>query len=234
MDRKRLKEVLDRGLDLLYPRKCPFCQKILSQPDQPLCMECQPQLPWLVGEEAKRTVDFTEGCFSPLRYRGPVPEAVHRYKFGCKRSYGPKFGLILAQCVQDQKLPVLDGVTWTPLSRARLRKRGFDQAELLAREAARYLDLPVFPLLQKTRHTAPQSGLQDSAARRANALGAYVLRPGADLRGKRLLLIDDVVTSGATLSECARLLRQEGAVVYCATLAQARPGTEKKLKEVIR
>ena len=216
---------LERGLDLLYPRKCPYCQMILTDPEQPLCTECQSRLPWLTGEEARREVDFTSGCFSPLRYQGPVPEAVHRYKFGCKRSYGPKFGLILAQCVQDQKLPVLDGVTWAPLSRRRLRKRGFDQAELLARETARHLELPVFSLLEKTRHTAPQSGLSGEAARRANALGAYSLRSGVDLRGRKLLLIDDVVTTGATLSECARLLRQEGAEVYCAALARAHRGT---------
>ena len=225
MGENRLSRWLNRGLDLIYPRKCPYCQRILTQAEEPLCAECQTQLPWLVGEEAKRKVDFTAGCFSPLRYRGPVPEAVRRYKFGCMRSYGPKFGLILAQCVQDQKLPVLDGVTWAPLSRRRLRKRGFDQAELLARETARQLNLPVLSLLRKTRHTAPQSGLTGEAARRANALGAYELRSGVDLRGKKLLLIDDVVTSGATLSECARLLCQEGAEVYCAALAQARPGT---------
>ena len=216
---------LEKGLDLIYPRKCPFCQRILSQPDQPLCMDCQPGLPWLLGQEAGRKVDFAENCFSPLRYRGPVPEAVKRYKFGRKRSYGAKFGLLLAQCIQDQNLPELDWVTWAPLSRKRLRSRGFDQAELLARETARCLGLPLIPTLRKVRHTAAQSGLRGEAARRANALGAYELLPGTAPAGKTILLVDDVVTSGATLSECARLLRQEGAVVYCGTLAQARAGS---------
>ena len=212
----------NRVLDLLYPRKCPFCQRILSDQDQPLCGACQPGLPWLVGQEAGRKVDFAEICLSPLRYRGAVPEAVHRYKFGRKRSYGAKFGQLIAQCVQDRNLPELDLVTWPPLSRKRLRERGFDQAELLARWTAEYLRVPVVPTLKKSRHTTAQSGLREASARRANALGAYELRPGADLRGKTVLLVDDVVTSGATLGECARLLRQEGAVVFCATLAQAR------------
>lgn len=222
MKREDLSPWLNRGLDLLYPRKCPFCQRILSEPDQPLCMECQPGLPWLLGEEAGRKVEFAENCFSPLRYRGAVPDAVRRYKFGRKRSYGAKFGLLVAQCIQDQNLPKLDCVTWAPLSRKRLRSRGFDQAQLLARETARQLGLPLLPTLRKVRHTAAQSGLKEEAARRANALGAYELLPGAELRGKTILLIDDVVTSGATLGECARLLCQEGAVVYCGTLAQAR------------
>ena len=221
---KDLHKWMVQGLDLIYPRKCPFCQCILREPDQPLCADCQSKLPWLLGQEAGRKVEFAENCFSPLRYRGPVPEAVKRYKFGRKQSYGAKFGLLLAQCIQDQGLPELEFVTWTPLSKRRLRHRGFDQAELLARATAECLALPLVPTLRKVRHTAAQSGLNGEAARRANALGAYELLPGVELAGKTVLLIDDVVTSGATLSECARLLRQEGAVVYCGTLAQARDG----------
>ena len=78
--------------------------------------------------------------------------------------------------------------------------------------------------LVKARHTQPQSGLDSAEARRANALGAYALLPGADVAGRHVLLADDVVTSGATLSECARTLLEAGAAeVWCVTLAQARP-----------
>lgn len=210
-------------LDLLFPPKCPFCQKILDDPRAPLCPNCQPRLPWLEGKGVERTVDFADGCFSPLAYRGAVPEAIRRYKFARVQSYGESFGLLMAQCAQDHLNGKLDGVTWAPLSKKRLRERGFDQAELLARELGRRLELPVFPTLKKVRHTGPQSDLKDGAARRANALNAYALLPGAGVEGKKLLLVDDVVTSGATLSECARLLRQAGAeAVYCLTLAQAR------------
>ena len=96
----------------------------------------------------------------------------------------------------------------------------------------RLLELPAEPLLKKVRHTAPQSGLEGESARRANALGAYESLPGAGTAGRRVLLVDDVVTSGATLGECARVLCQAGAAeVACLTLAQARgdgpegPGT---------
>ncbi len=111
------------------------------------------------------------------------------------------------------------------MAKKRLRERGFDQAELLAREVGRLLDLPVRPVLGKTRNTGPQSELEEESARRANARGAYALLPGIDLTGRRVVLVDDVVTSGSTLSECAALLRQGGAAeVYCLTLAQARHG----------
>ena len=87
------------------------------------------------------------------------------------------------------------------------------------------LNLPVLPALEKIRHNQTQSDLDSEGARRANALGAYAVLPEAGVEGKRVLLVDDVVTSGATLSECARVLRQAGAVkVYGLTLARARRG----------
>lgn len=93
----------------------------------------------------------------------------------------------------------------------------------MAKWVARELELPVLGMLDKVRDIPPQSGIQDDARRRANVLGAYRLRKDARPEGMNLLLVDDVVTSGSTLSECARLLSGAGAeTVVCATLAQAR------------
>lgn len=217
-------KLLDDLLDLLFPPKCPFCQSILETPADPVCPACQKSLPWLVGRAGERKVDFTQGCCSPLAYRGAVREAIHRYKFSGVRAYARPFGLLMAQCVQDRPEMAADLVTWAPLSRKRRRERGYDQGELLARAMAKRLGLPAVPTLVKARHTQPQSGLDSAEARRANALGAYALLPGADVAGRRVLLADDVVTSGATLSECARTLLEAGAAeVWCVTLAQARP-----------
>ena len=227
MEGSALEKLKIKLLDLLFPPKCPFCGKILKESETPICGACQKELPWLTGKLAEKKVDFTKKCLSPLAYRQSVRKAVQRYKFSYVRACAVPFGLLMAQCVQDQGLTELDGVTWAPLSRKRLRSRGFDQAELLAREVGKRLDLPVLSTLEKRRHTPPQSGLTQEAARRANALGAYSLKSGVPLAGKRLLLVDDVVTSGSTLGECARLLSQEGAEVFGLTLAQARPDHEK-------
>ena len=217
-------KLLDDLLDLLFPPKCPFCQSILETPADPVCPACKKSLPWLVGRAGERKVDFTQGCCSPLAYRGAVREAIHRYKFSGVRAYARPFGLLMAQCVQDRPEMAADLVTWAPLSRKRRRERGYDQGELLARAMAKRLGLPAVPTLVKARHTQPQSGLDSAEARRANALGAYALLPGADVAGRHVLLADDVVTSGATLSECARTLLEAGAAeVWCVTLAQARP-----------
>ena len=214
-------------LDLLFPPKCPFCQRLLHDPRAPLCPNCQASLPWRTGRAGERRVDFTQGCWSPLAYQAQVREAVQRYKFAPAPAYGRPFGLLMAQCARDQGVEA-ELVTWAPLSKKRRRKRGFDQGELLARTVGECLALPVLPLLEKSRHTVPQSSLPDGAARRANALGAYSLLPGGRIEGRRVLLVDDVVTSGATLSECARLLCQGGAKqVLCLTLAQAGEGGDK-------
>ena len=80
-------------------------------------------------------------------------------------------------------------ICWAPLSRKRFRKRGFNQAELLAREIGRLLSIPAEPLLKKVKDTGPQSDLEEESARRANARGVYSLLPGIDLAGKRV--VDD-------------------------------------------
>ena len=216
-------KLLTGALNLLFPVKCPFCQTILEDPEAPLCPECQTRLPWLLGREAERKVDFADGCFSALAYRDRVPEAVRRYKFARVRACGRPFGLLAAQCAQDHLPQRPDALTWAPLSDRRLRERGFDQAELMARAAGAAMGLPVIPTLKKLKHTKAQSDLTDPRKRRANVQGAYALLPGAEVAGRRLLLVDDVVTTGATLGECAKVLLMGGADrIWCATLAQAR------------
>ena len=98
-----------------------------------------------------------------------------------------------------------------------------DQVELIARSVGRELGLTPVPVLQKIRHNPPQSGIQDDSTRRANVLGAYRLKDPRQVHGKRILLLDDILTTGATAGECARMLRMAGATeVHCAAVAAAR------------
>ena len=121
-----------------------------------------------------------------------------------------------------------DGVCWVPVSKKRRKSRGYDQSELLARVIAKKLSLPLVPALQKHAERGPQSQLKDAAQRRSNASGAFSVLPGADVSGKTLLLIDDIVTTGATLSECCRVLKGAGAArVDCAAFASPRNENER-------
>ncbi len=212
--------IADALLDLLFPPKCPFCGRLLEDKAL-LCPDCQRDLPWLVGPAGEKAVELTAGCVSTLRYQGPVREAVHAYKFGGKAARSRSLGVLVAQCVRDHGLTA-DLVSWPPLSKKRRRVRGYDQAERLARVAGEELGLPVAATLRKEEIPA-QSGLQEEAQRRANVLGAYSALAPEAFQGRQVLLVDDVVTTGATLSECAKTLLLAGAgSVVCATLARAR------------
>lgn len=215
--------ILNALLDLLLPPKCPFCGGILARRADALCPECQEGLPWLQGPEAERSGGFFTVCVSPLRYKGLVREAVHRYKFKGVSAHAPLYGRLVAQCVNDHLAGRYDLITWVPLSDRRRRERGYDQAFLLAGAAAGELGSAAVATLRKNRNTQAQSGLEGAETRRANVLGAYVCPEPGLVAGKRVLLIDDVVTTGATLDECARVLLTAGAAeVLCATLARAR------------
>lgn len=114
-----------------------------------------------------------------------------------------------------------DAIVPVPLHWKRRWRRGFNQSELLAKELSRRRRMPVVKALRRVRPTANQAGLT-SAARRRNIAGAFQAKPGANLRGKRVLLIDDVFTTGATASACAAALKRAGAAsVSLLTLARA-------------
>lgn len=211
-------------LDLLFPPRCVFCRRLLHRGEEGICPRCQQELPWALGAEAEQTGEFFSLCASPLWYQDQVRASFHRYKFKGVRGYSRTYGRLVAQCVQDHLAGRYDLITWVPLSRARLRQRGYDQAMLLASAAALELDDVAAETLRKVRDTEAQSGLgKNDASRRANVLSAYQVTDPALVEGRRVLLIDDIVTTGSTLSECARVLRTAGATdVVCAALARSR------------
>ena len=218
--------IVRRLLELLYPPRCPFCGRLLRPEEKDgLCEGCAGSLPWTRPEDTPHAVDFCDGCAAPLWYRGTVADGVGRYKFQGRRSYAAVFGRLMAECARESWGGEPELVTWVPLSAKRRGQRGYDQAGLLARNAARELGLPVESLLEKVRDTGVQSRLHEESARRANVQGAYRLRDGAEARctGRSVILVDDVVTTGATLSECAACLKLAGArQVLALTLARAK------------
>ena len=210
-------------LDLLFPPKCVFCGKVLSGGERGFCVRCQKELPWLEGAAAEQSGEFFSLCASPLAYRDQVRDSIRRYKFKGRQGYHRTYGRLVAQCVRGHLAGRYDLITWVPLSDRRRKERGYDQAFLLCSAAALELGGTAVETLRKDRNTRAQSGLDDDGARRANVLGAYAIVDPERVAGKRVLLIDDVITTGSTISECARILRAAGASdVVCATLARAR------------
>lgn len=218
-----MSNLLSALLDLLFPPRCAFCGKILKTGERGMCAPCQEKLPWLTGSAAEQKPEFIALCVSPLRYQDEVRASIHRYKFKGLKGYAALYGKLTAQCVRDHLAGEYDLISWAPLSEKRRRERGYDQAFLLARAVAEELGGTAVETLRKIRHTDAQSGLDDASARRANVMGAYEVTDANLIAGKRVLLIDDVATTGATLSECARTLLTAGAKsIIGATLARAR------------
>lgn len=214
-------DVIQLALELLYPSRCPFCGRVLEVWEEGMCHRCQTTLPWS-GESTKQ-VEFCDKCLSPLWYQDGVRQGMHSYKFQGGRNHARLFGLLMAQCLADRWGEPMDYVTWVPLSQRGLKRRGYDQCQLLAQQVGERMELEVEPTLVKVRDTQKQSRITSPSARRANVSGAYALREGVDVVGKHIVLVDDVATSGATLTECAACLRIGGAEeVVALTLAQAK------------
>ena len=207
-------------LDLLFPPRCVLCHRFLPSSREPVCDPCGKYL--LRQQIQIRRGRYYSYCVSPLTYEEPVRGSVHRFKFAGRRFYAKAYGLWLAAAIRQEDLEY-DMVTWVPVSRKRLRKRGYDQSELLCKETAEHLGAEPVRCLRKVRHNPPQSSLTQAEKRKSNVAGAYMPACSCDLSGKRVLLIDDVITSGATLEECSRVLQLSGVKeVVCATLAQAK------------
>ena len=205
-------------LDLLFPPKCAFCGRLLSEGEKDVCTGCTAALPR--NGRQPRKLDFVTGATAPFFYEGQVRQAMLRYKFNGAPARGQVFGRLIAEDLRERELADFDLVTWVPLSARRLHRRGYDQAELLARAAAETLGLEAVPLLKKIRHNRTQSGIAAAEARRANVSGCYSAADPARAAGKRILLIDDIITTGATVCECARMLMLAGAdSVRAASLA---------------
>lgn len=208
-------------LDLFFPPKCPFCGKVLDHAG--ICPACEKALPWTEEGASLRELPGGLQCAAPLWYEGKVREGLLRFKFqGARAAAGP-LGELVARCAAERFSGAFDVVTWVPVSRRRLRSRGYDQARLLAESACRLWEVRPEQLLQKITDNPAQSGLTEEAARRANVLGVYEAAEPERIQGYRILLVDDICTTGATLTECARTLRDAGAAdVMCVCAALAR------------
>jgi ComF family protein len=205
--------------DMFYPERCAGCE---GRSSDVLCRACFEALPRVGGPVCGRcglptafatpvcgeckNVDFGfQSARAPLRYEGVGKEIVHALKYrGYKKVAGRLAAPLMVQALGDGGF---DAVVPVPLHRSRLRKRGFNQAGLLALGVAEKINATVSDTLKVVRSTRDQVELS-AAQRRANVAGAY--RASGTLRGK-VLLIDDVFTTGATMSACASTLVRAGA-----------------------
>ena len=207
-------------LRLIYPPKCVLCRRLLTREQTDFCPDCRANAPYFPKSKIK--LSFLAQWDGLWYYKEDARNSLLRFKFGHRRAYAGAYGRALAMKLLSLGWDDADVLTWVPISSRRKFRRGYDQSELIGRVVAAELGIELTPTLHKIRHTKPQSGMGDAAHRRANVLGAYRVMDPAFLAGKQILLLDDIITTGATASECARVLLTAGAMeVKLATVAVA-------------
>ena len=210
-------KVLDFIQALLFPPKCTLCGKLLTKDETDLCHICRVEAP--VHPAKGKNIPFVAQSCVLWYYKDNVRDSLHRYKFSGRQSYAPVYGRLLAMKLR-QELPDFDILTWIPISSRRLRKRGYDQVELLANAIGEELGIAPVKTLTKIRDNKPQSRLSSLPARKANVLGVYQAFEPARFAGKRVLLLDDIVTTGSTVGEASRVLLTAGAKeILCGAIA---------------
>ena len=214
--------ISERIMRWLFPPKCVLCGQLLQEEETDFCASCRTDAPVCMVNRRKK-LPFLDSRLGVWYYEDSVRDSLLRYKFGGKRSYAKAYGRVLAMKLLQEYPEGFDLLTWVPISRQRKFKRGYDQVELLAQVVSEELGIPCVPLLKKVRHNKPQSGIVGDAQRRANVLGAYRVTEPELVKDKKILLLDDIITTGATVSECARMLLTAGAKeIHCGAVAIAR------------
>ncbi|WP_068310519.1 ComF family protein [Polycladidibacter hongkongensis] len=204
-----LKDVVEVGVNCVWPPTCAACRQVV-QANGALCQSCWAELQFLPHNVAG-DIDSLPGVYAAVCYDGVAQEIVKAFKFRQKVRLGRTLGALLYLCHRDL-LNCVDCLVPVPLHRQRLFERGYNQSALLAKELSLHVkELEVCNGLVRNRKTSQQIGLS-RAARWKNLSGSMVIDEIArsDLAGKRVLLVDDVYTSGATLHACTRALQHEG------------------------
>lgn len=234
---------LNTFADILYPKICLACkstlkgkscvdnlvcagcwEKIKINPP-PFCRSCGRHLKNFLKnicpECIRRELHF-DRAFSPCMYEGTIKELIHMFKYKDKDYLGLTLSRLMVEFIREYNLPIdfLDLVIPVPLHKTRLREREFNQAEILSNHIALEFNKRVLPdALIRMRHTKTQTELEINQ-RLMNVKGSFSVAENKDIKGKNILLVDDVLTSGATSSEAAYTLKKAGAqIVFVLTLA---------------
>jgi len=223
------RDLLRAGLDLLYPPACPACGgdapdtlcaaclRRLPRLEPPFCMRCSQPFagaldePFACANCGTRDLHF-ECAVSRYRAAGPVRDMIHRFKYNDARHLRRPLAGLLGEALDDPRLASrpFDAMVPVPLHPGRLRRRGYNQAALLAETLAETTRHPVLPALRRIRATRTQTHL-DRTTRMENLRGAFVPDQNVPVIGLHLVVVDDVFTTGATTDACSRVLLDAGA-----------------------
>lgn len=208
---------MNRFLAIFYPPKCPYCSRPLKF-DMTECLVCRAKFPKVPRIEPLPTGEI---CVAPFTYNSVVRKAILDYKFKGKKFNSESLAGAVTASIRNvyNKDMSFEVITCVPMSKDRKKNRGFNQAEVIARRVAGLLDKPFENLLSRDDGAAVQHELTYEQRISRQDKTFHVIDP-EKVRGKKLLLIDDVMTTGSTLSRCSGILKEAGAErVFCAAVA---------------
>lgn len=224
-------------LHILFPESCPLCGKPSKEHSTaPICNDCWKSVSPYEGPSCLKcgrplVSDVSITCrdclerephFERVRsfgiYDGVLKKAITVFKYGSIRRLSKPLSAMMSRV----RIPAADILLPVPLHERRLREREFNQSALLAKHLSRHTGIPVsLDSLIRTRDTAPQAGLS-AGERRKNIRNAFYVQENGCIKGKNIILVDDVFTTGATLRECSRVLKRSGSEnIYAVTLAHS-------------
>lgn len=208
-------------LYLFFPKRCPFCKDVINK-DEITCENCKNS----IKNEVNIRKIAIEGlqteiiCVSPFSYKDKIKSAICDYKFRGKLDYCNIFSQEMANLVQKY-FKNIDIITSVPLHKSRQKERGFNQSANLAQKIGETIKIKYLDLLIKTKNNKIQHNLSKKD-RIENVKNAYDIMDKNLIKNKNILLCDDIITTGNTLKECAKILLENGAKnVYCATIASS-------------
>ena len=229
--------------NILFPKRCVLCgENLLADALPDLCGQCKKTL--CINDSAScrlcgQSIDGSladagivkcgqcriktpplEATVFALRYEGSARELIHKFKFGGRERLAASIAnLLCAQLHRSVEMDGIDMVIPVPLHFGRLYSRGYNQSYLIAREVARVFSMPLGVSVIFRKHATPTQRSLSRAQRFANMKKAFGLRRASAISGKRLLLVDDIMTTGATMFEAARLLKKSGAAAVVGAVA---------------
>jgi ComF family protein len=210
-------------LDLLFPKSCVGCGRegsficesclpALTRIPSLICPKCgRPQINGIICSDCIHWRSNIDGIRSPFRFEGTIRKAVHQFKYKNIRALAPALALLMYEYLVTHPISA-DVIVPVPLHPKRLRERGYNQSELLAKELGKLLSITVErETMVRKKYTPPQARTTSVIQRRRNMADAFACN-GNRLRNYRILLIDDVSTSATTLDACAKALKEAGAL----------------------
>lgn len=196
-------------LDLIFPDSCVGCK----QTGTILCEKCFLSIEFLDSKDSH----IRDSMLSACDYNTPIlSRMVHELKYKGVQELAKPCANLIYRYLQRENIHFDNSwvVTAVPMNEYKLKVRGFNQSELIAKQLASLMHLNYEALLKKVRHTAPQMSL-DKHSRKSNLLGCFELAEEKVVKGKKVLIIDDVVSTGSTMSECIKILQEGGASEVC-------------------